>query len=108
MPTFERVQDILNTAIANWEQQHGRQAIVAKHDPAFGWASRDQLVNSVAFGLPLIAPATIGNNSADTSNLVIALRTGVPGYPRMPIRGPYLGDPEINEIVDWINAGALP
>jgi len=108
MATFARVQEILNSAIARWEQQHGRQAILAKHDPAFGWGSRDQLVNSVAFGLPLISPDKIGNDRAESANLIVALRSGVPGYPRMPIRGPYLSDAEIDEIADWIKTGALP
>jgi hypothetical protein len=108
MATFARVQQILDAAIANWEAQHHRQAILAKHDISFGWASRDQLVNSAAFGNPLITQAQIDNKDGTNTNLVVALRTGVPGFPRMPIRGPYLGDPEIQEIVDWINSGALP
>jgi hypothetical protein len=107
MTTFARVQQILDTAVANWQLQHGRPAILAKHDPAFGWASRDQLVNSMAFGLPLIAQDKIDSKDADNANLIIALRTGVPGFPRMPIGGPFVSDPEIKEIVEWINGGAL-
>ena len=108
MASFARVQTILSGAISNWERQHGRPAVLAKHDISFGWSTRDQLVNSVAFGLPLIAPEKISNKAGDNANLIIALRTGVPGYPRMPIRGPYLADSEIQEIADWIKAGALP
>jgi hypothetical protein len=107
MTTFARVQQILDTAVANWQQQHGRPPILAKHDISFGWGSRDQLVNSLAFGLPLIAQDKIDNKDGDNANIIIALRTGVPGFPRMPIGGPFLGDPEIQEIVDWINGGAL-
>jgi hypothetical protein len=106
--TFARVQEILNTAVSKWEAQHHRQAILAKHDISFGWANRDQLVNSVAFGNPLITQPQIDNKDGANSNLVVALRTGIPGFPRMPIRGPFLGDPEIQEIIDWINCGALP
>jgi hypothetical protein len=108
MSTFARVQEILNSAIANWTQQNGRPPILPKHGAGFGWANRDQLVNSVAFGVPLIAPDTIGNDSAETANLIVALRTGVPGFPQMPIDGPFLSDAEINEIVEWIKYGALP
>jgi hypothetical protein len=108
MTTFARVQEILNTALSDWQTQHGRPPIIAKHDPAFGWDTRDQLLQSVAFGLPLIAQETIDNHDGAHSNLVIALKTGVSGFPRMPIRGPFLTDDVIAEIVDWINGGALP
>jgi hypothetical protein len=85
-----------NTAIDKWQPQHGRAPILSKHNPAFAWTDRDQLVNSVAFGLPLIAPEKTGNNSAESTNLVAALRAGVSGFPRMPILGPYLADAEIH------------
>jgi hypothetical protein len=106
--TFARVQQILDTVIASWSHQHGRQPVLAKHDASFGWGTRDQLVNSKAFGLPLIAQDRIDGKDGANANIVVALRTGVPGYPRMPIRGPYLDDTEIQEIIDWIDAGALP
>ena len=107
MTTFKRVQEILNNALSAWEQQHGRSPIIAKHDPAFGWDTRDQLVQSLAFGVPLITQDKIDNHDGDHTNLVIALRVGVPPFPRMPIRGPFLTDDLIQEIVDWINGGAL-
>jgi hypothetical protein len=106
--TFARVQQILDAAIAAWQAQHGRPPILAKHDPDFGWASRDQLVNSVAFDVPLIAADKIGNGNGGSANIVIALRAGVPGFPRMPIGGPFIDDAQIDEIVDWIDGGALP
>jgi hypothetical protein len=107
MTTFARVQEILNNALSDWERQHTRPPIIAKHDPSFGWNTRDQLLQSVAFGLPLIAQDKIDNHDGATSNLVIALKTGVTGFPRMPIRGPFLDDAVIEEIIDWINSGAL-
>jgi len=108
MTTFSRVQQILNNAVSQWEQKHGRPAIIAKHSPTFGWDTRDQLLRSLAFGVPLIAQDKIDNHDGANSNLVIALKTGVSGFPRMPIRGPFLDDSLIQEIVDWINGGALP
>jgi hypothetical protein len=108
MTTFARVQEILNGALSDWQRQHGRPPIIAKHDPAFGWGTRDQLLKSVAFGLSLIAQDKIDNRDGANSNLVIALKIGVPHFPRMPIRGPYLSDAVIEEIVQWINDGALP
>jgi hypothetical protein len=106
MTTFARVQEILDTAIANWADKHGRQPVLAKHDAAFGWMTRDQLVNSQAFGVPLIAQDKIDAKDGANANIIIALRTGVPGFPRMPIRGPYVDDAQIQEVIDWIDAGA--
>ncbi|MGX8010100.1 hypothetical protein ACVDG8_014605 [Mesorhizobium sp. ORM8.1] len=106
--TFARVQQLLDKAIADWTTQHGRAPILAKHNGPFGWSTRDQLVSSKAFGLPLLSQKIIDAKDGDNANLVIALRTGIPGFPRMPNRGPYMIDAEIEEIVDWINAGALP
>ena len=97
MTTFVRVQEILNNAVAAWERQHHRQPNLAKHDIGFGWATRDQLVNSVAFGVPLITQQNIDDQDGEHANLIVAVRTGVPGFPRMPIRGPFLGDPEIQK-----------
>jgi len=106
MTTFARVQEILNNALANWQTRHHRLPDIAKHNAAFGWDTRAQLLGSTAFGLPLIAQEHITNGTGEQSNLVIALRTGVAPRPRMPIGGPFIGDPEILEIVDWINTGA--
>jgi hypothetical protein len=106
--TFARVQDILNAAIAAWQQKHHRDADLSIHDLKFGWASHDQLLASVAFDHALLPPGLIGNGNAEKTNLIIALKTGVPGFPRMPKGGPYLSDPEISEIADWIDGGALP
>lgn len=106
--SFARVQEILNGAITAWQNRTGHAPVLAKHDIGFGWATRDQLVASTAFGLPLISPDVIKNRLGAQSNLVVALRTGVAPYPRMPRGGPYLSDPEIDEIVQWINNGALP
>ena len=39
------------------------------------------------------------------SESVIDLKTGLNGKPRMPDGGPYLTDAEVQEIVDWIDAG---
>jgi hypothetical protein len=107
MTSFARVQEILNNALTAWEEKHGRPPIIAKHDPAFGWTTRDQLVQSVAFGKPLITQEQIDNHDGDHTNLVVALRTGVAPFKQMPIRGPFLTDDLIKEIVDWINGGAL-
>ncbi len=106
--TFARVQQILNAAVAAWEQKHQRDADLTVHDVNFGWVSHDQLLAAVAFNHPLMQPQLIGNGSAERTNLIIALRVGIPGFPRMPKGGPYVSDSEISEIADWIDGGALP
>jgi hypothetical protein len=106
--TIARVQEILNAAVAAWEQKHHRDADLSVHDVNFGWASHDQLLAAVAFNHSLLAPEFIGNGNAEKTNLIIALRTGVPGFPRMPKGGPYVSDSEISEIANWIDGGALP
>ena len=107
MASFARVQEILDKAIAAWKTQHGRSPNLRVHSLAFGWATRDQLVNSTAFGKQLITADQITNRQGDQTNLVVALRTGVAPFARMPRGGPFISDPEIAEVVDWINSGAL-
>jgi hypothetical protein len=106
MTTFSRIKEILDKVISDWDSSHHRRAILSKHDLGFGWSTRQQLLNSTAFDLPLITQDNINNRDGENANIVVALRTGVAPYPRMPIGGPYVSDSEINEIVDWINNGA--
>lgn len=68
-----------------------------------GWETKEQLANSAPFGFTLIESGATGADS----NLVIALRTGVSGFPRMPIGGPFMDDARIQYISDWIDE-AMP
>src|SRR5262249_27582672 len=104
--SFPRVQEILNGAVQAWETRTGRRAQLFRHGMPFGWRTRDELLQSTARGVRLITDQDISQQTGDTSNLVVALRTGVTGFPRIPFGGPYLSAPEIQEIVDWINVGA--
>ena|SRR5690349_4911417 len=109
MPTtFARVQEILKSALTAWQDKHHRPPDLTVHGNTFGWDTCDQLLQSSAFDLPLIAPDLIGNGKAGQTNLIVALKIGVPGFPRMPKGGPFLSDPEIAEIADWIDGGAKP
>lgn len=108
MTSFSRVVELLDKARAGWETKHHRAANLARHSANFGWATRDQLVQSTAFGQPLISPETMTKGEAAKARLVIALRAGAPPFARMPVGGPFLSDAEINEIEDWISTGALP
>jgi hypothetical protein len=106
MVQFSRVQAILNGAVQGWETRTGHPAQLFRHGTAFGWRTRDELLQSSARGVRLITDENIAQQTGDAANLVVALRTGVPGFPRMPFGGPFLPPEQIQEIADWINAGA--
>lgn len=105
MASFARVQEILDKIVADWSLEHERPPNLRRHGLSFGWRTKDELLQSSAFGKPLIDPAVICGKAGDTANLVVALRTGVSPFPKMPLGGPFAGEPEILEIVDWINSG---
>src|SRR5262249_55377202 len=105
---WPRVKQILDGAIAAWKAKHHRDPdLTGVHGDTFGWDTKDQLKAGEAFGFRLIAPAKVGNGQGAQANLIIALRdpSGVQGNGRMPRGGPFLKDTEINEIVQWIDAG---
>lgn len=108
--TFADVQTILNTALTNWTAAHGRPPDLSGHDPsdpslptfAHAWDTEANLRAAVGHGKRLIQPEVIGNGKGDQANLVIDLKTGMPQ--RMPKGGPFVSDPDIQKIVDWINS----
>jgi hypothetical protein len=106
--SFTEVKAILDNSIAAWAAQHGRQPDLSIHgDDSFGWSTKQQLANSSGFGNVLIDPSLVGNGKGNETNLAIALREGVPGFPRMPLGGPYIPDDQIDYIIRWIDA-AMP
>jgi hypothetical protein len=100
---FATVRHYLDEIMTAWAKNHGREPDLpgAHGDPTMGWETKEQLAASAPFGMPLIEQGVAG---ADT-NLVLALRTGVPGFPRMPLGGPFMPDDQIQYISDWIDAG---
>jgi hypothetical protein len=105
---FERVRTILDQGIATWQKSPGNHspADLSVHGNTFSWATKAALLAAVGHGRRLVQPEVIGNGKGDQANLVIDLRTGVAGpATRMPHGGPYLPDSQVQEIVDWINAG---
>jgi len=104
--TFVHVKEILDNAMTDWSTAHGRQPDLSVHgDDSFGWNTKEQLAKSDGFGNVLIDPMLVGNGKGNQTNLVIALRTGVPGFPRMPLGGPFLPDDQIDYIAQWIDEG---
>ncbi len=110
---FAEVKAILDQAIADWIQLNGVDPdLIGQHQPTtgFSWNTVDELKKAVAKDLPLIQPGVIKQNpkQGHLANLVIALKTGVNGFPRMPFGGPYRTDGEIQLIIDWIDGGCAP
>jgi hypothetical protein len=114
---FAAVKTVLDNIIAGWTAGNNAPPNLGKHGPTFGWNTRDQLLASVAKGIPLIQPEIIGHKGmGQTANIVVDLTAGIAPFPQMPYggldstSGNYLalGSPEIQTIVDWIEGGCLP
>jgi hypothetical protein len=101
--SFVTVQKYLDDIIAGWAKKNGRQPDLpgVHSDPNMGWQTKDQLINSVPFGMQLIIPGTPGNET----NLYLALTTGVPGFPRMPFGGPFMTAAQTDYIAKWVDEG---
>lgn len=105
MVSFTRVKEILDGAIVGWKGRTGRDPNLAMHGGTFGWADKAELLASEGFGKRLIESNRIGNGEGDQTELIAAITTGSAPFGRMPSGGPFLPDSEIQEIVDWIDAG---
>jgi hypothetical protein len=103
---FADVKAVLDKAIAGWRDANGREPDLSLHSATFGWTNRAELLSAEAFGKRLIAPEFIGNGRGRETALVVALTTGVSGFPRMPLDGPFLTEDEIATIAAWIDLGA--
>ncbi len=102
-PSFTDIKAILDQAIGAWTRHQGRSPDLSGHGPSFKWNTKADLLAAVGHGKQLIQPDVIGNEKASQANLVIDLRNGLPL--RMPKGGPFVPEPSIKKIEDWINAG---
>ena len=111
---FADIQAILNRITAG----RSMAAMQSVHNaPTFGWDTVEQLKGVVIrpdgqFGkaYPLIDMDLVRQGRGAETNLVQALANpgGVDSYGRMPYGGPpdrYATPAEIQQIVDWLNAG---
>ena len=109
--TFGRVKIILDKALDDWKTANGAPPDLSRHNnvghPPMTWTSAAELRAAWGKNVPLIQPEVIGNGRGAEANLIIDLKKGLNGKPRMPIGGPFLADAEIQEIIDWIDAGCL-
>jgi hypothetical protein len=109
--TFARVKAILDKALADWETENGTPPDMSVHNggghPPIGWSTAAELRAAWGKNVQLIQPEVVGNRRGAEANLVIDLKTGLNGRPRMPIGGPFVASPDIQEIIDWIDGGCL-
>jgi hypothetical protein len=103
---WPRIKEILDNSLERWKEQNGRKpALKVSHDGKLNWNSKEELAECSPFGLTLIESDKVGVGKATETNLVKILKRSIGGFRRMPSRGPYIPDEEIQEIVDWIDAG---
>lgn len=103
---WPRIKDILNNSLKKWQEEHGREPkMKVVHEGHIGWETKQELAESNPYGLVLISPDKVGNGKGAETNLVRILTNHIGGYRRMPSRGPYLSPEDIDEIVEWIDAG---
>ena len=103
---WSKVKQILDESLVRWEAEQGRKpSLKVSHDSNLGWETKEQLAASKPFDLQLIEPDKVGTGQARETNLIKILTRNIGGFRRMPSRGPYLSDREIEEIADWIDDG---
>ena len=101
---FADVKKILDDGITAWQAQNGPPDL-SGHGPAFKWNTKAELLNAVGHGHRLIDPTVIGNGKGNQADLIIDLRKGFQPAGQMPLGGPFIPEPKIQVIEDWINAG---
>lgn len=103
---WKDVKQLLDDLMKRWAEEHGREAkLKVVHEGNLGWSSKEELAQSAPYDLQLIEPDKVGNGKAHETNLIKILRRNIGGYRRMPSRGPYLSDEEIEIIAKWIDDG---
>jgi subtilisin family serine protease len=107
--SFSRVKEILDKVLADWQANNQVIPDLSRHrtsgKPPFSWKTAAELRAAWGKGVQLIQLDVIGNGNGARANLVVDLKSGLGGRPRMPLGGPYLTDAEIQEIVAWIDNG---
>ena len=96
---WPRVKEILDELMARWQERRGRKPLPGIH--RFFWDSPQHLANDVLSGIRAIEPGVPGRETAFVRSLARAIGT----WGKMPLRGPFLSEDEVNEIVLWIDAG---
>ena len=96
---WPRVKEILDGIMERWKERRGRDPLPGIH--RYYWDSPQQLAECVLSGIRAIEPGV----PARETQFVRSLARTVGTWGRMPLRGPFLPEDEIDEIVSWIDAG---
>ena len=96
---WPRVKEILDDIMHRWTVRAGRAPYPGIHE--YYWSTPQDLQKSVLSGHRAIEPGVPGKET----NLVRSLARGVRGTGRMPLRGPFLTQQELDEIIAWIDNG---
>ena len=96
---WPRVKEILDGIMERWKERRGRDPLPGIH--RYYWDSAQQLAECVLSGIRAIEPGV----PARETQFVRSLARTVGTWGRMPLRGPFLPEDEIDEIVSWIDAG---
>ena len=96
---WPRVKEILDGIMERWVERRGRKPLPGIH--RYYWDSPQQLAESVLCGRQAIEPGL----PARETQFIRALARSVGTSGRMPLRGPFLSEAEIDDIVAWIDAG---
>ncbi len=96
---WPRVKEILEGLMQRWEQRRGRKPLPGIH--RFYWDSAQQLANDELCGIRAIEPGI----PARETQFIRSLARSVGTWGRMPLRGPFLSEEEIDELVSWIDGG---
>jgi len=96
---WPRVKEILDGVMERWKQRWGRDPYPGIH--SYYWETAQELKQSVLSGRRAIEPGVPGRDT----QLVLSLSRGVGTVGKMPLRGPFVSQSEIDEIVAWIDDG---
>ena len=96
---WPRVKEILDRIMKRWEERWGREALPGIH--RYYWDSPQQLADDVLSGTRAIEPGIPGRET----QFVRSLARAVGSWGRMPLRGPFLSQEDLDEIVSWIDGG---
>jgi len=103
---WPRIKEILDNSLRRWREEHGREPkMKIVHEGHISWETKEALASSNPYGLVLISPDKVGNGKGGETHLVRILSNHIGAYRRMPSRGPYLAQEDIDEITAWIDAG---
>ena len=90
---------MLDGLMARWEQQRGRKPLPGIH--RYYWDSPEQLANDVLSGIRAIEPGVPGRETA----FFRALARSIGTWGKMPLRGPFLSEDELEDLAPWRDAG---